>query len=57
MGWAGMGHVHSESALLAAWSMKVTIEWPRFILSLLVLAGMIFAAAYAYQSGDTKKKK
>jgi hypothetical protein len=50
-------HAFAGAQPLAAWSMKVTIVWPRFILSLLVLAAMIFAAAYAYQGNDPKKKK
>jgi hypothetical protein len=50
-------HFFAAAQLVAAWSMKVTIEWPRFVLSLLILAGLIYGAAWAYQLGDDKKKK
>jgi len=52
-----MHHALAGPQLIAAWSMKVTIEWPRFILSMLVLAGLIYAAAWSYESSNKKKKK
>lgn len=45
------------SPLLAAMSIRFDIDWPRFILSMLVLAGLIYAAAWSYESGNRKKKK
>jgi hypothetical protein len=52
-----MHSVSAEAPLLAAWSIRMVIVWPRFILSMLVMLGLIFASAYAYQGGNAKKKK
>lgn len=40
---------------MAAWSLKVNIVWPRFILALVVMAGLVVVAGYALESGKKKK--
>jgi Na+-driven multidrug efflux pump len=52
-----MTHALAGMQLMAALSIKFQISWPRFILSMLVLAGLIYGAAYSYGSGNDKKKK
>lgn len=42
--------------LAAVWGMTFTIDWPRFILSMALLGGLILAAAWAYDNGNKKKK-
>jgi hypothetical protein len=52
-----MNHAVLGAPLLAALSIKFDISWPRFILSMLLMAGLIYGAAWAYQSPNDKKKK
>jgi hypothetical protein len=43
-------------APLLAFSIKVVVIWPRFILAMLVMASLVVAAAYAFDNGKPKKK-
>jgi hypothetical protein len=55
LGRAALGRVHAENALLAAWSMKMNIAWPRFLVAMTVLACMIVAAAWLENKQGKKK--
>lgn len=52
-----MQHALTGAQLLAAWSIQFTFDWPRLIVSMVVLAGLMYASYWAYDGGDKKKKK
>jgi hypothetical protein len=51
-----MNHAFMGPQLIAAWSIKLNIVWPRFIVAMVVLGAMAITAAWLDQKGKAKKK-
>jgi hypothetical protein len=50
-----MNHTLTGAQLIAAWSIKLNVAWPRFFLAMLVVGCVLVASAWLDQKGSTKK--
>jgi hypothetical protein len=50
-----MNHALMGAQLVAAWSMKMNVAWPRFLMAMTVLGCMVIGAAWLENKQGKKK--